>query len=276
MVKGKKAVMAWWIVLILLGTSVAYAEENVPQEVPSQPEKASGRKASAIVNLRKGMDNTHDGEQEPSKVAPSQPEEAPDEKGPVKEYIPLIDVIHQYSERTETLVKLSQKLQTDTKAMNQLYSSQNDSWLEYFSRVEYVNKETGKKEIILMRSLVDNGAGTVQTPPSTSVNKKKRPRKRVRTAKRPPRRKVPQDSREDEDEDEKQAKQEGQLSREQLVKLTRFPVRPPYPVELLEDRGHRNFFRDLGIHSEDDLPRRGIAMKIRKKARLQLRLLRRK
>jgi len=226
--KGRIEVIGFCVFLTLLGAGAAYAEENAP----------SGKRVDV-----------------------PQLEGTSDQKAPADLFLPLLAVIRQYSEKTGNHIKLSQDLQADEEVLKKLYSSQDDTWLEEFSRVEYVNKETEKKEIILLGRQDYDGSGIVQAFPGTPLR-------------------VPQQS----PAGKKRMEQPIYVSREQLIKLTRFPFRPPYPVELLNENGYEDFFSDLGIRwesdlgirSEGELADREVVMKVRTYAQQQLRLLRRR
>jgi hypothetical protein len=179
-------------------------------------------------------------------------------------FIPLRDVIRQFSGKTGIQVKLSQDLQDDEEALKKLYSSRDDTWLENFSRVEYDNEQTGKKEIILLKSRYYDAS---KIPDST-------------VSRRPPK---PRDHTPQDDPDAYQQQQgakayppnaeenDGGLPREKLFKLMRFPFKGPFSDEWFEDEDYRQFLSQLQIHSPDALKDRRTVMKIRNEARKQFR-----
>jgi len=59
--------------------------------------------------------------------------------------LPLREVIQRYSEATGNQVRIK-----DDETFDQLYSVNDPSWLEDFNRMEILDEQTGKKEIILL------------------------------------------------------------------------------------------------------------------------------
>jgi len=86
-------------------------------------------------------------------------------------WLPLREVIQQYSESTGKRVRLSGRLQTEDKLFDRVYSANDSSWLEDFSRVEIFNEELGKKEIILLKSHPRPSPAQARTSPKRSRKK---------------------------------------------------------------------------------------------------------
>jgi len=77
---------------------------------------------------------------------PASPQAAsPSESAEETLWLPLREIIQLYSETTGNQVRIK-----DDKTFDQLYSVNDPSWLEDFSRIEILNEQTGKKEIILL------------------------------------------------------------------------------------------------------------------------------
>jgi hypothetical protein len=180
-------------------------------------------------------------------------------------YLPLREVIRRYTGRTGVRIKFSQELRDDEQILNQLFNSQDDAWLEDFSRVEYDNQHTGKKEIILLKSRYYD-ASKIPDPPTPKPGN---PARRVKPQ-TPPRAKVQVDV----DEDEPRASADLGLSREKLFKLMRFPFKGPFTEEWFEDADYRRFMDQLQIRSTQEFEDRRVVMKIRNEARKQFRKLR--
>jgi hypothetical protein len=176
-------------------------------------------------------------------------------------YLPLREVIRRYSGRTGINIKFSQGLRDDEQILSKLYSSRDDSWLEDFSRVEYDNQETGKKEIILLKSRYYDASKI----PDPIAPKPGKPRQRVN-----PR----AGSQKNTDDDEDRVKNDLGLSREKLFKLMRFPFKGPFTDEWFEDADYRRFMDQLQIRSTQEFEDRRVVMKIRNEARKQFRKLR--
>ncbi len=66
------------------------------------------------------------------------------------QWLPLGEIIQQYSETTGNRVRLSGALQNDKEFLNQVYSANDPFWLEDFNRMEILGGPSGKKEIILL------------------------------------------------------------------------------------------------------------------------------
>ena len=64
------------------------------------------------------------------------------------------------------------------------------------------------------------------------------------------------------------------LSKEQLQVLSKGPYRSPLPESLYHEAAYRGFLGKYGINSQEDLQDRRKAMRVRREARKQLRLLR--
>ena len=179
-------------------------------------------------------------------------------------YLPLREVIRRFTGRTGVQIKLSQELRDDQETLKKLYASRDDAWLEEFSRVEYDNQQTGKKEIILLKSRYYD-ASTIPdpTPP---------PRSRNRTPRVDRRPSPPQADSQNANQDSE--KTVDGLSREKLFKLMRFPFRGPFSNEWFEDEDYRNFLAQLQIDSPKAFEDRRVVMKIRNEARKQFRKMR--
>jgi len=81
-----------------------------------------------------------------SLMSPPSPQAAsPSETVAETQWVPLREIIQQYSETTGNQVRIK-----DNETFDQLYSVNDPSWLEDFSRIEILNEQTGKKEIILL------------------------------------------------------------------------------------------------------------------------------
>jgi hypothetical protein len=182
-------------------------------------------------------------------------------------YLPLREVIRRYSGRTGVQIKFSQGLRDDEQILNQLFNSQDDAWLEDFSRVEYDNQHTGKKEIILLKSRYYD-ASKIPDPPTPKPGN---PARRVKPQ-TSPRAKVQVDV--DEDVEEARVSADLRLSREKLFKLMRFPFKGPFTDEWFEDDDFRKFMDQLQIRSTQAFEDRRVVMKIRNEARKQFRKLR--
>lgn len=156
------------------------------------------------------------------------------------QWLPLREIIQQYSEATGNQVRIK-----DDETFDQLYSVNDPSWLEDFSRIEILNEQTGKKEIILL-----GRAGGRPPAKSSRINKTARihPTKSNRinkTARIHP---------------------ETTLSREKLQKLIKGAMRSPLPVNLYEDPEYRKFFAQLGVTAPRDLKNGRYTSKIRRVA----------
>jgi len=82
---------------------------------------------------------------------PSSPQAAsPSKRVAETPWASLREVIQKYSETTGNPVRMSEKLQQNGRLLDQVYSANDPSWLEDFSRIEIFNEQTGKKEIILL------------------------------------------------------------------------------------------------------------------------------
>jgi len=180
-------------------------------------------------------------------------------------YLPLREVIRRYSGRTGINIKFSQGLRDDEQVLSKLYSSQDDAWLEDFSRVEYDNQQTGKKEIILLKSRYYDASKI----PDPIAPKPGKPPQRVN-----PRTSPRVGSRNADDADEDRVKNDIRLSREKLFKLMRFPFKGPFTDEWFEDADFRRFMDQLQIRSTQEFEDRRVVMKIRNEARKQFRKLR--
>jgi hypothetical protein len=178
-------------------------------------------------------------------------------------YLPLREVIRQFSGRTGINIKFSQELRDDEQVLSKLYSSQGDAWLEDFSRVEYDNQQTGKKEIILLKSRYYDASKIPDPTPA----KPGKPAQRVN-----PRASAGSPNNGDADED--RVKNDLGLSREKLFKLMRFPFKGPFTDEWFEDADYRRFMDQLQIRSSQAFEDRRVVMKIRNEARKQFRKLR--
>jgi len=178
-------------------------------------------------------------------------------------YLPLREVIREFSKRTGIRIKLSQELQDDGEALKKLYASQNDTWLEEFSRVEYDNEQTGKKEIILLKSRYYD-ASTIPDSAPRRLPKARAPAPRVESSPQPGFQGAAQA---DPDVEEN----EDGLPREKLFKLMRFPFKGPFSDEWFEDEDYRQFLEQLQIHSPEAFKNRRTVMKIRNEARKQFR-----
>jgi hypothetical protein len=181
------------------------------------------------------------------------------------DYLPLREVIRRYSGRTGINIKFSQELRDDEQILSKLYSSQDDAWLEDFSRVEYDNQQTGKKEIILLKSRYYDASNIPDPTPTKPGNRAQRinPRTSPRAG-----------SQSDADADEDRVENYLGLSREKLFKLMRFPFKGPFTNEWFEDEDYRRFMDQLQIHSSQEFEDRRVVMKIRNEARKQFRKLR--
>jgi hypothetical protein len=180
-------------------------------------------------------------------------------------YLPLREVIRRYTGRTGVRIKFSQGLRDDEQVLSKLYSSQDDAWLEDFSRVEYDNPQTGKKEIILLKSRYYDASKIPDPTPTKPGNRAQRVNPRTS-----PRAK----SQVDVDADAARVETDLGLSREKLFKLMRFPFKGPFTEEWFEDEDFRRFMDQLQIRSPQEFEDRRVVMKIRNEARKQFRKLR--
>lgn len=169
-------------------------------------------------------------------------------------WLPLREVIQQYSESTGKRVRLSERLQTEDKLFDQVYSANDPSWLEDFSRIEIFYDESGKREIILLKS------HSLQPSARPSLITRT-PRKQSRTKTSPTL--VPQKG----PHSENGASAWKGLSREKLQKLMIGAQWIPLPANLYEDPEYREFFEKYGVTAPKDLRDRRYAKKIRKAAR---------
>jgi len=166
------------------------------------------------------------------------------------QWLPLREIIQQYSETTGNQVRIK-----DDETFDQLYSVNDPSWLEDFSRIEILNEQTGKKEIILL--------GRVEgRPPVTSNRTNKTARIHPKTTL----------SREKLHRTNKTARihPETTLSREKLQELVKGSRRSPLPVNLYEDPEYRRFFAQFGVTAPRDLRNWRYANKIRQAAARRL------
>jgi len=181
-------------------------------------------------------------------------------------YLPLREVIRRYTGRTGVEIRLSRELRDDEETLKQLYSSRGDSWLEEFSRVEYDNQQTGKKEIILLKSRYYD-ASTIPDPAPPSAPRN--PVQRVNPPAYPP-----AGSQNAANADPDAEKTVDGLSREKLFKLMRFPFKGPFSEEWLEDQDYRRFLSELQVSSAKDFEDRRVVMRIRNEARKKFREMR--
>jgi hypothetical protein len=200
-------------------------------------------------------------------IVPNAPATDPDISPPAPDnaYLPLRELIRRYSGRTGIRIKFSQGLRDDEQVLSKLYSSQDDAWLEDFSRVEYDNQQTGKKEIILLKSRYYDASKI----PDPATPKPRNPGQRVN-----PRTSPRAGSQGDADAEEDRDENDLGLSREKLFKLMRFPFKGPFTNEWFEDGDFRRFMDHLQIHSSQAFEDRRVVMKIRNEARKQFRKLR--